>query len=307
MSLTNSYLTQVSRFLPEDNREDILAELRDAISEQVDELAAARGSAPGAQDEADVLRRFGHPLKVASGYRPQRSLIGPALFPAFVHTLKIVLIIVLALQFLAALSIAATSGSHFSLSGIIEYLLKTAFIAGAIVVAVFASIDYSGEQLKWFDAWRPESLTDQSTSVIRHGDVVTNLITEGVFLLWWNDLLVFQNWLPASGGEFPLALASGWDPMFWPLNVVIGASFILHAIVLLRGLWDRVTLISEITFNLSLLAIAAGLLTGGPLVAISDPALTVAHVQNTARVTLLIVCGFIAWDVFLAARLLRRQ
>jgi hypothetical protein len=64
---------------------------------------------------------------------------------------------------------------------------------------------------------------------------VTNVITEGVFLLWWNHAFEAQNWLPEFGDGFPLALSPAWDIFFWPLNVIVGIAFFLHAYALIRG------------------------------------------------------------------------
>ena len=97
MQLVNAYLAEVGRYLPPEQRSDIVGELRDDILEQLAALAEPEGRVPELADERQVLTALGHPLKVASAYKPQRYLVGPGLYPAYLKTLKTSLCLVLAL------------------------------------------------------------------------------------------------------------------------------------------------------------------------------------------------------------------
>ena len=60
MRLVENYLTQASQLLPKDLREDVVAELRTSLEEQVLDHATANNRAPGIDDEKAVLSEFGH-------------------------------------------------------------------------------------------------------------------------------------------------------------------------------------------------------------------------------------------------------
>ncbi len=305
MQLVDSYLNEVGRFLPAAQREDIIKELREAITEQIEDLAQARSGAPGSGDEEAVLRRFGHPLKVASAYQSQRHLIGPDYYPAFVQTLKTLLIVVGSVNLVIWLIIAASQGWSTSVGGLIERVLWMAFWITAITTASFVFIERSGERLGWYESWKPASLRPSTLGTIDRSDVVTNLIVEGVFLLWWNDVLPFKNLIPALGESYPMSLSSEWALFFWPINALVLGWFVLHAWVLARGLWQRETLRGEIILGLSALAMIAMLLHSGASVSGPvDPRLFQSLQLSVASI--LVFIGFIiAWDTYKAYRMLR--
>ncbi len=309
MQLIDNYMNELSRFLPTENRDDILVELRTSIEEQVADHAREQGHEPDIDDEKSVLRRFGHPLKVASEYQTQRYLIGPALFPGFVYTLKIILVVVLSLQLVVSVILTLSAGSTFSFSGLLSHMIDTAFLVAAILVAVFASMEFTGERLKWYDSWQPESLGFKSVSISKRDNVISNLITEGIFLLWWNDVLSFQRLLPNPSGDVVVTMSDAWAQLYWPLNIVFAFSFALHAYVLIRGLWHRHTLIAEIVLAFAMIGAVIFLLVSDTLINVTgnvEPEL-VKLLQGTASIVLLFIAGFALWDVVVALRRLRGQ
>ena len=180
MQLIDSYLSEVERFLPADQRADILGELRSSLEEQV--LDVAGDTTPGLDDQKVVINRLGHPLKVASGYQGQRYLIGPELFPTFVQTLKTVLVVVAAIQIAIMLTAYVSSGWTTSVRGLLSGIFESLLWASIIVSLVFASIEYSGDRLDWYDKWSADSLSLSVGPPVERGAVITNLISEGIFL-----------------------------------------------------------------------------------------------------------------------------
>src|SRR3990167_714762 len=88
MDLIDRYLAAVKRELPEAQREDVAAELRDLLLSETEEKEAAL-SRPLTGDELEaVLAGFGHPLTVAGRYRKVQHLIGPEMFPFWWFALK---------------------------------------------------------------------------------------------------------------------------------------------------------------------------------------------------------------------------
>ena len=306
MQLIDSYLSEVERFLPADQRADILGELRSSLEEQV--LDVAGDKTPGLDDQKVVINRLGHPMKVASSYQGQRYLIGPEVFPTFVQTLKTVLVIVVAIQIAIMLTAYVSSGWTTSLKGVLSGIFESLLWASIVVSVVFVSIEYSGERLNWYDKWSADSLSLSVGPPVERGAVITNLITEGIFLLWWNNVLVFQNWIPGARDIFTVTLSDTWAPLYLPLNLLVGAWFLLHAFVLIRGLWNAAALYAEMALGAMGVAVGVWLLTHRPLLNVTgdlgpDGELRVERVLLTF---IAVIIAITVWDMVLAFRRWRK-
>ncbi|NKB97210.1 MAG: hypothetical protein GKR90_01735 [Pseudomonadales bacterium] len=192
MQLVESYVIEVCRFVPSEQRDEIARDLREAIAEEVYELADARNEEPTDADAKQVLSGFGHPLKVAGRYQPQRYLIGPEIFPAMLQTLRIVIGFALGIQVVAIVVFGSlqewTIGPWDLFWMTFELVLWILFV----IVGAFIAVEYSGEKLGWYENWSPQSLSPNSMGVISRSDIVTNIVTGGFFLLWWNDVVVLH-------------------------------------------------------------------------------------------------------------------
>lgn len=306
MQLVDSYLVEISRFLPEAQREDILVELRSTIEEQISDSAA--GDNPTLAEQKAILNRFGHPLKVASEYQQQKYLIGPALFPTFVETMKtvysILIPVLIAVYALSWITLESNTGVRTLLNG----LLEAAFWATAVTIGVFAALEYSGDRFDWYERWNADSLSLTNHATTNRSDIVINLISEAVFLLWWNDLLVLKNWFPGFGESHSLALAPAWTSVYWPLNFLAAAWFVTHVFVLFRGAWTRISLQLEIALALVALTLFGWLLMHQPLVDVSgDVGPNGSLIVNRSAMTVIVVFGgIVIWDIYLAIKRLRR-
>ncbi|MEM7080512.1 MAG: hypothetical protein AAF513_17980 [Pseudomonadota bacterium] len=304
MQLVEDYLYEVSRYLPEDSRADILAELRDAIEEEVQARAA---DAPGdevALQEA-VLTGYGHPVQIASRYHPQQSLIGPELYPMFKRTLGFLLILALVVQFIVMLILGYTETVRLGPLAFFWTTIETLVWVTAIVLGIFFLMQYSSEEFDWYDNWSVKSLASNTRAVVNRSDVLTNLITEGVFLLWWNGTI----FLPDIYDALPLAAAPVWEAFYWHLNVVVGLAFALHTYTLLRGVWQRQTLVLELAVNAAFLGVCAAILLSGTLLLFADSVSTwvAQSVNRTLRIVILVLMGFTIWDMWIALKNLRGQ
>ncbi|MEM7100416.1 MAG: hypothetical protein AAF541_19265 [Pseudomonadota bacterium] len=307
MKLVESYVQEVSQFLPQTIREEVAQDLRTSIAEEVYELADANDREPAREDQVEVLRRFGHPLKVASQYQQPRYVIGPDLYPIYLHALKIACIAGLAFQVVVFLISGHLRDWQVGVFDTLRTSVEILFWMFAIVTSIFVVLEYSGEKLRLYDKWAPEKLSGENIGVINRQDVITNFIGEGVFLLWWNDVLAWSTWFPML--QEHIHLAPVWHDYFWHLNIIFGAAFVLHAWVLFRGVWQHSELVSEIVLNVALLAVG-GVLLGAQelailpkdeLVAVSD------HLQTVLRTVLVVIIGFTAWDIWLAFKTLRSK
>lgn len=302
--LVESYLHEVGRYLPQAQRNEILADLQDAVVEEVT-------SAAPEEDAREVLRRFGHPFRVAGKYLPQRYVIGPTLYPVFMHILKLALIVAFAGQVLVSLALAQMQGWQIGPFGLLWGTLELLIWVFAVVVAVFVALEFSGEKLNWYEDWTPGARPSGALGVVLPGDVLSNLVTEGFFLLWWNDVVVLDNFLPA--GSYELALTAVWTPLYWPLNALMGVAFVLHLLVLLRGVWQRSTQLVEMACNAAVVVLGLYLLTTGPLAAIvSDGEMISSEVtfflQMIVKAAIFVVIAVtlsdmrLGWRVLIGAR-----
>jgi hypothetical protein len=101
MDLLERYLQAIGQYLPASTRDDVLAELRANLQAQIDDRAEELRRPLTDHETADILLAHGQPELVAARYLPQRSLIGPALFPLYQLTLRRVLPFVLAIYAIA--------------------------------------------------------------------------------------------------------------------------------------------------------------------------------------------------------------
>jgi len=303
MDIIESYLSEVGRFLPESRRDELITELRDDLLGELEALVEERGGQLTDADQRSVIGGFGHPFKVAARYQPTKYLIGPGLYPVFVQTLKTVFVLAVVLWVAVTVIGYMVTGEPLGPLQLLGRLIELGIWVVAVVILVFLAIEYSGEKLRWYEDWDPQTLSTGSLNVIRRGDVITNLITEGVFLLWWNDVLSFSHWM-SDDAAIQLSLSAAWSAFFWPLNIAFGVAFALHVYVLMRGVWQRPALLTEVVVNVALLGIAFALLVNGPLLEIEAmPAETLYGVaQNSARAALLVISGFAIWDVWVAVR-----
>lgn len=309
MDLIDSYVKEVGQYLPQETRAEITEDLYEAVLEEVFELADAADRSPSLADQQTVLSRFGHPFKVAGRYLPQRYLIGPELYPQLLRTLKIVLSIAVAGLVIFALTFAQVDGWTLGPWQLISMSLKLLLWVSVAVFGVFVALEYSGERLNWYESWAPTAANVNAVGVIKRGDVVTNLVTEGFFLLWWNDVLVLLEVLPIV--DLSVQLSPVWQDYFWHLNILIGAAFVLHIYVLIKGVWQRVTQMTEVVINVALLGVGTVLLFADVLVVlgVEDGLSTAAsgvneNLQRVVRTIVLVIIGFTIWDIWLGLRVL---
>ena len=103
--MIDRYIHEVGRHLPRKQRTDITLELRTLIQDALDAETEAGAGEPTTKMTAAVLQEFGEPEEIAAKYRPQRHLIGPALFPIYRSGISIAIIVITALHALGRLAL----------------------------------------------------------------------------------------------------------------------------------------------------------------------------------------------------------
>ncbi|MCZ6642810.1 MAG: hypothetical protein O7F71_14620, partial [Gammaproteobacteria bacterium] len=165
------------------------------------------------------------------------------------------------------------------------------------------AIEYSGDKLNWYENWKPDALDHGPSTPVDRQDLFINIITEGVLLLWWNDVLTFSNWLEIAGAS--VALSEVWSAIYWPLNLVLGSFFLLHAYLAVGGNWRGATLALECFLDLAFIGLAIVLLSSGSLVELDPTAST--EVQTEINRGVMIVVSFVTavtlWELYKYGRL----
>ena len=103
MNLFDNYLRTLRLLLPRDQRDDIVRELSEEIHSQVADKEAVLGRPLNTSEQEAILQQLGHPIAVASRYRPQRYLVGPLVFPYYWLLIKVVVALVVATQLIGVL------------------------------------------------------------------------------------------------------------------------------------------------------------------------------------------------------------
>ncbi len=294
MKLIESYLHEVGRYLPENERDDVLGELRSSLEEEVREYAGT--DEPTRNQVEHVLNKFGHPINVASAYKDPRYLIGPELYPAFVDTLSTIFTVSLIAVFSLQILTWVTQGWATGFWSFAENVIQLSLWLVAITVISFATLEYFGERIGWYDNWKASSLSLKPAASFDRGDIVTNLVSEGIFLLWWNSVLVVQNWIPGWEKTVGIGLSDIWTPLFWPVNVIVSTWFLLHAFILLRRRWSRPALLTEIVLDGLALALCIYLIVQPDLVTTQVEFEGEILLERSIRVTIGVIAVIIAWD-----------
>jgi hypothetical protein len=235
MDLLDRYLAEVRRNLPAGQADDIVAELRDLLLARAEEQEEKTGRV----DWNALLQEFGHPLVIAARYRKQHWLIGPELYPFYLHFLKVIVTIVLAV----ASGLAIVRGMLWTVNPgplITSYLAGLWWgVASAVgsVTIVFAIIErFGGSSVKQFRCWKPIELPELNASQPSVYESAFEISVGVLILLWWFGLFP----TPQFGGSFRLVAAPIWQELFWPVAALLVTQLIFNLVRWLRPRWKYV-------------------------------------------------------------------
>jgi hypothetical protein len=327
MEVLDRYLHAVRYWLPVPEQDDIVRELSDDLSSQIEDLEAAAGR-PLTQAEVEaLLRKRGHPIWVAEGYLPPRQLIGPALLPVFRKVVKAWLGCLAALfaGFYVVFGFVVETPLRPELGHVsfwLWFLVLYAFASVGFLTTLFAWIERTQVRARATDAWDPGDPT-ALPGLAAFGDKATERLTETltrrvtaagdfaggvIFTLWWAGVL-----RPDPVPELGLRLAPIWAPLFWPIAVIAASGVVISALVFIKVDRPRRLTLLTLVRNLAGLAVVALLLLSGRLVEVTLPGAppdAAALVGRWANVSVAVVVAVIG-ALFLAgtvrdARVLRR-
>jgi hypothetical protein len=285
MSLIDRYLHAVGEQLPASTRDDIVAELAEDVHAQAHERSAALGRPLTEQEEAALLKPYGHPMFLAARFRRVQHVVGPRLFPFYWSTLKVALAVALAVQVAFLIAFAAAGRP---LGPVVGGLLKFPVDAGVTVFGwvtlVFAVADVVMGRVP--GSWDPRTLPAATSRPARTSAAGTRAIVEmafsALFLAWWS---VLPRWPVLAFG--PAASHLVWTPalqmFYWPVLALIAASMFAQVARATRPDWRRtLTAVRVLTIAAALFLLVLAVRAGDFVVSVSPESGTMAAALNMA-------------------------
>jgi hypothetical protein len=323
--LLDRYLYAVSRYLPAyrqghlAQQNDLIAELAANLHAQMEDKEAALGRPLTEDEQADLLRRHGHPILVAARYQPHRSLIGPEIFPFYWFTVRRVLPWVVGIWLLvtAATIVFGSSGAPISqridVGHITAGLFAAIFQFLAWITAGFALLEYFKGHLRNELAhphWDPRKLPKADPLADQNGPhhPYADAIASAVFLAW---LLCFPRFPILMFGPYVawhllnIDLPAIWHTFYWIIVAFTCVQLTAKSALLLRPV-RRYYHIIEGILHLLAIGIIAFLLRahdyvgqasfGGSPMSPQTVSTINASIHNGLLLVLIMVIGQLLWD-----------
>lgn len=293
MNLIDAYLSEVGRHLPQKNRADIEAEIRSALQDLLEERARQRGK-PADDEETvlEVLKEYGDPEKVAASYQPERYIIGPRLYPAYVKVLQIVLPIVGILSLLGLGFSLAQAESADLLETVVQAIagfFSAMISALGSITLIFALLERFVPDLKTKEArWDPRSLRKVSPpDHIKPVELILEILFSGLAIVIFNFFPQLVNIGYYSDGSWWVGFISTQTGQAWEttllseaffrylpaLNIVWGLTIVLDVILFQRGRWEVWSRWALVGIKALMIGIAAIMLAGPSLIGVTAQSL----------------------------------
>lgn len=260
MDLLERYLQAVRTYLPMSQQEDILKELRENLRGQVEDKESALGRALNEDELAEILKKHGHPLLVATRYRQSRHLIGSTLFPFYWLVMKIMLAIMAFGYAVSVVVLIAQGKPFFQVLGALLSYVGAVLPTFGIVTIIFAVLDIGNSKFRLLEratkemnqSFNPRTLPElrpvsdsPDAKPISRWKTAFELFFSVAFLLWWirvgpiRKLVLFVVLGPVGlSDKIPFQLGPVWETLYWPVIVLSLVSITQQVITLIRP--DRV-------------------------------------------------------------------
>ena len=280
MKLTELYLDEIHHHLPPKNREDILKEIRSTLLDMVEDWNPDPSQPADEATVKAVLKEFGAPREVAAQYGAKNYLIGPRMFPTYLQVLRIVLIVIAALNVLGVVvtifSQSSIDASVFdTIAEIVGGLFSSLFTGFGIVTLSFAGIERTTPEeltIKVDQEWEPDQL-------LKHEDVQKVKYTELAFEITLTLVFIaLINFFLDRIGIYYLG-DSGWvsapilNENFLRYVPWITAYSIfdigLNLYLIRTGFWDKWASISKILINVFKIAVSIAIIVGPAVITVS--------------------------------------
>jgi len=317
MKYIDLYLQEIERHLPQKNRTDILKEIQSTLMDMIEDQNPNPSQPVSDEIVKAVLTEFGSPRKVARQFNQHGYLIGPSLFPTYLQVLRIVLIVVAALNLLGLIvSIVSQSntspGMIETFAQIVGGLFSSLFTAFGIVTLSFAGIERTTPdtwKVKIDEDWKPDDLLKVED---RKSVKIAELAVEITFTLIFIALI---NFFLDKIGIYYLGDA-GWVsapiinenflryvPWITASNVL---SIALNLYLIQKGYWNKTAVIGKLMINAFTVAVSIAILIGPAIITVTetawqalnfDIAATAQQVTNSMNIAVDVLIGLSIFGV----------
>ena len=283
MKLIDLYLDDIRHRLPPRNREDILNEIRSALMDMIEDRNPDPEQAPEDALIESVLMEFGPPRKVARQYGSQSYLIGPRIYPSYLMVLKIVLIIVAALNVLGLIvSVAGKTGfdagAFDAILQIIGGLFSSLFSAFGIVTLVFAGIERTASE-QWTveldQEWHPDDLrqAEDKEHVNLAGlaiEITLSLIFIALINFFLNRIGIY--YFDDTGWISEPILNDNFRPYIPWITAYVTFDIALNLYLIRKGFWDKLATILKVMINAFKIAVTIAIISGPSIITVTESA-----------------------------------
>lgn len=239
------YIYAVTKELPENYRDEVALDLKALIYEMIDDCDDQLSEE---QKIESVLRKLGHPKKLAAKYRgKERYLIGPGYFDRYLFFIKIVLLSIL-IGISVSVGMRALTSNEGVIEVIVDYLftLFSASLQGlAWVTLIFALLEYYDVSLgaeSAADEWDPASLPlpPERKADISRGESIFSIIFSTVFLILFvllSDRIGIYYDIGSDYTFIPLFNTEVLDNYLVLIVLVFIINILIEVIKVIKGKW----------------------------------------------------------------------
>ena len=305
MELLDRYLQAVRFWLPKGQQQDIIAELSSDLRSQIDDRETELGRPLDDAELEVILRKCGSPILVASRYRPQTQLIGPALFPIYLFVLKVTLLWILVPLFVVIVGPAMIFSAPNHWAALLQTwstLWFAMFVSAGAITLVFAVIERTEAELKLFEKWDLRSLprAPKAVQAPSRTQTIFELVFGIVGLLWILAVPYYPFLILGPAAAF-LRLAPMWHAFYLPLILLALAGLARQCVSLMRPQWTWLPPAAQLANSALVLIMLHFILNMAmktpngewhPFVVLAD------HVNNSGRAT--VVAAIVNASVLLA-------
>ncbi|MCP2636246.1 permease prefix domain 1-containing protein [Microbacterium sp. HD4P20] len=305
-TLTDRYVDAAMRTVPESGRDDLAAELRASIDDQID--ARVDDGEPRDVAERAVLTGLGDPEKLAADYTGRTLyLIGPRYYLDWWRLLKLLLWIVLPTAALGVALARTLTGSNVGevIGGTVVTLLTVALHVVFWTTLIFVIVErgWSRGARAPLTEWTVDQLPEPRPRGVGFGDMVASLVFLAIAVgaVIWDR---FVGFVPTQPG------LSFLNPELWPwwiggLFVLMALEAVLAVVVYLVRGWTWTLAIVNAAIALAVAVPALLLLAQGMLVNPDFfPAVARGAAESDSNVAAIlsvvfgfVIAGIAVWDI----------
>ena len=250
-----TYVDDTVRLLPRRQRDDVAAELRALLNEEMNGRALASGRAPDEALALSLVRDYGLPNEVAARYQPAWTILDPADSTSFMRAA------VIGAGSLLVLSALTRLLPSLSRSGVAGDVVKIGILAWlGVLVLAFGAKNWIRRYWPATAAWKPRD----RDRVNRVGTAILVPIATFFVVLYGAPAWVLDQISLGRLDTSWAAYTADFQRLLLPCLIGLMAGLLaLLSFVAIQGRWRRLTRRIDIGLNIALAGLILSLALGG--------------------------------------------